>query len=287
MKKIRHLLEYVVIKTILSILGRLDIATASNIGGWVARVFCPLLGVNKNAVRNLKMAIPELDDKQIKEIISKMWDNLGRVVAELPHMAKLTPEKFNEIAEIEGLENIEKMSKNGGFFFTGHIGNWELAAIAPYLNNCPIHIVYRTANNPYVDKMINGFRSGYKKAIIPKGSAGARQIIKALRQSDIVGMLIDQKQNDGLSVPFFGHDAMTASAIVNLSMKYDCYLSGIQIIRTKGHKFKVKIYEPFKFTDDDNELSAMTKLNKTLEGWIRENPGQWFWMHNRWPRAKV
>ena len=123
---------------------------------------------------------------------------------------------------------------------------------------------------------------------MPKGPVGARYIIKAIKNGEHIGMLVDQKQNDGIAVPFFGKDAMTASAIANLALKFNCQLVPTEVIRVKGPKFKVKIYDPIileKTGDQEKDIyNTMVKINSILEGWIRKNPEQWFWVHNRWPK---
>lgn len=290
-KKIRHIIEAAVVKAVYYLFAMMPLDMASAIGGRLGRMFGPFIRVNKTAVKNLKLAMPELDDLQIKKITRDMWDNLGRTVAEFPHMSKYTGEKFDEIIEVEGQEHIKNAAKSGKstIFFSGHIANWEIVPKTFYEKGCPSVLVYRKSNNPYLDRLIVDVRKSYQSDSVPKGTVGARKLIQAIAKGRHIGMLVDQKQNDGIAVPFFGHDAMTAPAIANFALRYDCSLVPLCVARTNGAKFRAKIFPPLviKKTGDKEQdiLNLMKEINLILEGWIRENPGQWLWVHNRWPKG--
>ena len=125
--------------------------------------------------------------------------------------------------------------------------------------------------------------------MFPKGPKGSIKMLRALKEGHSLAMLVDQKMNDGIAVPFFGRDAMTAPAIAEFALRYDMPLIPARVIRTQGAHFKATIYPPLtcKKTGDTEKdvLTIMTTVNATLESWIRENPEQWFWVHKRWPNA--
>src|SRR5207253_2644034 len=102
-----------------------------------------------------------------------------------------------------------------------------------------------------------------------------------------LAMLIDQKMNDGIAVPFFGRDAMTAPAIAEFALRYNLELIPARVVRTKGCHFEATIFPPMAYekTGDEEKdvLTIMTAINAILETWIREHPEQWFWVHKRWP----
>jgi KDO2-lipid IV(A) lauroyltransferase len=190
--------------------------------------------------------------------------------------------------EIQGLENIDflKNSKVGAIFFSAHIANWELSPRIARTNDVDLSLIYRAANNKLVDAIMCSERSKHNISIIPKGAKASRQIIEALRQGRSLAMLVDQKMNDGINVPFFGRDAMTASAIARLALNFNCPLIPVQVIRTHGANFIVKIIPPLSFTrtgDNSQDIYNIIKdINLLIELWIRENPTQWFWLHKRW-----
>jgi len=290
MKNLLHIVEFIIAKIALTIFGAMSFATASNIGGWLGRFIGPKLSATKTARRNIKLAMPELSAARIEESLLGMWDNLGRVITEYAHMGRITSQQIHDFVEIENQENLDALIKTkGGFLMTGHLANWEMIAAITFQRGCPLHIVYRKANNPYINKMIYNIRAKQQVSSSAKGSVGARKMIQALRDGKHIGILVDQKQNDGIEVPFFGIPAMTAPAIATLALKYQYPIHPARIVRVSGHKFRYIFYPAMSVDKTGNEkqdiLNLMTKINLILEGWIREHPEQWFWVHNRWPKG--
>lgn len=291
MKKIRHIIEYIIAKSLFVLFSLMPIRVSSYICGKIGRVFGPFLKAHKTAKNNLQQAFPEFDDKKIKIILNKMWDNLGRFIGEFPHMAKLKGDDFSKIVEIEGADNFNEAFNSGQnvLCFSGHFANWEMIPKAAYeLGAKDLHIVYRKTNNPYVEKIVLDVRKNYQSVAMPKGAKGARLLIKAIKENKMIGLLLDQKQNDGIAVPFFGRDAMTASAVANLGIKYNSLILPLQVKRVKGSKFKVIIHKAYRFSNSGSQeqdvYNAMVKVNNTFEQWITQKPEDWFWVHNRWPK---
>ena len=287
-KYIRHPLEAAGLVVVWTVFRMLSVDRASALGGWLGRGIGPHLPVSKRARNNLRRVMPELSEAEIKKIVVDMWDNLARTAAEFPHIRKF---KFGpgERVEVTGIENIKSLAESSRpvMFYSGHIGNWELAPLTAARNGLETAFVYREANNRLVQKLYMRGRRGLTHGLIRKGAKGAREMIKVLREGRPVGMLIDQKMNDGIAVPFFGEDAMTAPALAHMAMRFDCQVIGARVIRLNGARFRVEIYPPkhvAKSGDKDADaLAFLTDVNREIEGWIRERPGQWLWLHNRWP----
>ena len=121
-----------------------------------------------------------------------------------------------------------------------------------------------------------------------RGAAVGKDLIKAIKAKYAISMLVDQKMNDGIKVPFFGRPAMTAHAIARLALQFGYPIVPCQIVRTKGSYFRVIIHPPIDIQKTNNTdtdcYNIMLKINRILEGWIKENPSQWLWFHNRWGR---
>lgn len=269
----------------------LPLDRASAVGGWLGRTLGPKLGVRKIARRNLVAAFPEKSPAELDAIMAEMWDNLGRVMAEFPHIGRMDiygDPRF----EISGIEHADAMRDDGkpGIFLTPHLGNWELSAHAVIQREpwtTPLAIVYRAANDPAAEWLLRYGRRGLKAEMIAKGTAGARRIVEVLRAGGHIGMLPDQKMNDGISVPFFGRPAMTAPAIAQLALKYGCYILPGYVERVKGAHFRLHILPSIPLPDSGDrkaDIVALTAdINRRMEEWIRRHPGQWLWVHRRWP----
>lgn len=268
--------------------GLLPLDWASAIGGASARLIGPRLGVSKRARLNIRRALPELADHEIANIVAEMWDNLGRVAAEYPHLRQIRVFEPGGGVETHGLEHIDRAVATGRrmIIFSGHIANWEIAMLAAIQYGISVAQIYRAANNPLVDRMITRFR-GSSGELIPKGSVAARRAIAVLRRGAHLTMLADQKMNDGVPVPFFGRTAMTSSALASLALRFDCDVLPARVERLGGAHFRLTVFPPLPMPrsgDHHADVAAlMARVNQTLEEWIRDRPEEWFWLHRRWP----
>jgi len=240
----------------------------------------------------LAIVFPELSADEIEVIVDRMWDNLGRTAGEHPHLAKFNPYKENSRVEVIGTEYLDQLRDDDapGLIFAGHMANWELSPLAGTKRGLKLHLVYRRANNPFFDRLIQKGRAALGSELFPKGSEGSKGIIRALKKGDHLAMLVDQKMNDGISVPFLGRDAMTAPALAQLALKYKCPVLPAQVERLGGAHFRVTIYPPLELPnsgDKQADIAAMTTtVNEHLGDWIKQRPEQWLWVHNRWPNEQ-
>ena len=267
----------------------LPVDAASWLGGALGRLVGPHLGVTRNARRNLKRVFSEMQGAELERIISAMWDNLGRTAGEHPHLEKFDPYGAGSRVEVAGIEHMDALRDDGiaGIFFAGHLANWELPPLAGTKRGLVVHAVYRRANNPFFDTIVQKGRAVLGGDLFPKGSEGAKATLRALRRGDHMAMLVDQKMNDGIAVPFFGRPAMTAPAAAQLGLRFDCPIIPARMERTNGCRFRLSFYpalEPPASGDRHADIAAMmAEVNTIIEGWIRERPEQWLWLHGRWP----
>jgi KDO2-lipid IV(A) lauroyltransferase len=277
----------------------LPIDIASAFGGALARHIGPRLGISRRARRNLSAALPELSASEIERVMRGMWDNLGRVAAEYPHLRRIrvfppdgrpwraVPGAGGRV-ETCGIEHLDRAIAAGRpvIVFGGHLGNWEIAALAAGQKGIDVAQIYRAANNKLVDRMIARFR-GTASEFIPKGAIASRRALAALRRGAHLTLLIDQKLNDGIPVPFFGRPAMTAPALALLALHFDCAVLPARVERRRGAHFRLTIHPPLALPRSGERAADVAALmgavNRTLETWIRECPEQWFWLHRRWP----
>ena len=265
----------------------LPLDAASALGGALARAIGPLLPPHKVARANLRAAFPEKSEAEIAAILSGMWDNLGRTFFEIPHIVSMV-----EIGRVEftGLEHVEALRDDSlpGLFWSAHTGNWELTCIGARVVGMPLHRIYRRANNPKMECLFRESRDFVEGELLPKGAAGAKRALQLLHKGGHLAMMVDQKMNDGIAVPFFGRAAMTAPALATFALRYRCPMVALRAIRLKGVRFRIDFYPPciLEPTGDRpaDELAAMTEVNRTIETWVREHPEQWLWVHRRWPK---
>lgn len=264
---------------------------ASTLGGRLGQRVGPFLKWHRIATRNLHFIYPDWEDSRYQATLSAMWENLGRNLAEYFWLNTAQLHARIEIDETSRRLLAEAPHQGKPVIcFGGHIANWEIVPLSIHLQGLQLALIYRRANNPYVEKLIHRIRQDYSVAHFPKGPKGAAEAIRALKQGNSVGMLVDQKMNNGISFPFLGKPAMTATAIAELATKYGARIIGVRIQRLQGVRFRVTAQEVFLPEDSPSQAEAvntiMLKIHSLLEEWINDDPAQWLWVHQRWQKWK-
>lgn len=285
-KTTRYRLEAALARAMFAILGALPLDWASGLVGALARAVGPRLKVSRMAKRNLARCFPEKNAAEIHSILVQVWDNLGRVAGEFPHMGELVKDRV----EVVGVEHLHAARDDGlgALFISAHLGNWEIPGAVAARHGLPVTLVYRAANNPWVEDL---YRKGRTVTAVggqvAKGPEGARELLTILRKGGHVGMLVDQKMNDGIAVPFFGRDAMTAPATAKFALKFRCPVIPLRVERLGGAHFRLSFLPPMALPQSGDAradtMALMTEINVLIEQWVRERPGQWLWLHKRWP----
>ena len=268
----------------------LPVDAASAFGAAALRTLGPLTGADRTIRRNLELAFPEKDAAERDRIRIAHWEQFGRFVAEFPMLDRLTPASGR--VEVVGAERLAAIAAGGQptLMISGHFSNFEIMAAAIVAAGVKCQVSYRPANNPYFnDRIIQGRARYGVTSLAPKGSEGAREIMRALSRGESVAMLIDQKFNAGVASPIFGHMAHTSAGPVRLAQRVGGKVTPLAVQRLKGARFRVTIYEPIVLADTgDREADTVTgvrQLNAFLEERIRERPEEWFWAHKRWPKS--
>lgn len=282
-----HLGEAAGLVVVMTIFSCLPVDWASRLGGFIGRTAAPHLGLSRRALRNLRRAMPENSETENRRILRGMWDNLCRAMAEYPHLARIAASGSGRVEIVNG-EVLTGLAAGGkpGILFGGHLGNWEIgSSIVHRLMGSSVLSVYRAANNRWVDGLMRRFHR--TRRAVPKGADGGRALIRQLRGGGSIALLVDQKQNDGIAVPFFKRAAMTAPALARLGHRFGCPIIPVRFERLVGARFRCTVFAPIKVAETGDVardvLATMTSVNAMLEDWIRSCPEQWLWVHSRWP----
>lgn len=278
---------------LIAIFKMLGLDAASALGGFIGREILYRTPITHRARDNLRAAYPEKSPEETEAILREMWDNLGRTVAEYPHLHKISmngPDPRIEVTHVERSDAAMETGK-GVLFISGHFANWEVMPAAAAQRGYDGGTVYRPVNNPYVDRWIVKQRiNAGSKEMITKGPQGTRRIFTLLRRGKAIFLLADQKTNEGVAAPFFGQMAMTTPAPAGLALRLGAILLPAWNERLKGARFRMHIHPPIRFTptgNSDEDVQALTaRINQAIEECVRERPSQWLWIHRRWPREK-
>jgi KDO2-lipid IV(A) lauroyltransferase len=260
----------------------------------VARTLGPLLPVHQVALRNIRAAFPELPPAEHARIAREAWDNLGRTASEYPHLDKIwdfdpaatTPGRIRIAPEVSARFLELREDGKPALLFAAHLANWELPAIAGPKHGMPSAVLYRTPNNPDIARDIVAMRSGVMGRLINANIAAPVRMMEALDEGLHVGMLIDQFFARGPRIDVFGRPTHANPLLARLARQFDCPVHGTRAIRLPNGCFQLDITPAIDLPRDAKgrvDVDAATQvLNDIVEGWIREHPGQWLWMHRRW-----
>jgi KDO2-lipid IV(A) lauroyltransferase len=276
---------------LLGIFWVLPIDWASALGGWLARQIGTRLAVNRRALAHLRLALPDLPEAECKRIAAGMWDNLGRLVAEYPHLGTIADPASGRV-EVLHAERMVGVQQGGRPFigFSGHLANFELMPIVAYHHGLNLTVVSRPVNNPLIQRILLYFRErptgNWGK--VPKGIEGGRQTVKLLDQGLNLGVLVDQRTSQGVALPLFGRPARTTLGIAKLAIDKNLPIVPVHLERLGGARFRITLEEPVSHPQLGNRQeeakAMMTEVNQILERWIRQRPEDWLWLHRRWDR---
>lgn len=244
---------------------------------------------------NLKAAFPEKSPDEIEAILAGVWDNLGRIGAEFAHLDRIWdydldhPEKPSRVEfSPRSKELFDQLRDDGkpALFFAAHLGNWELPALAAVAHGLDAAILFRRPNIESADRAIERIRAVKMGTLVPAGRDAPLKLAHALQNGQHVAMLVDQYLTNGVPVTFFGRKTTANPMLARLRRQFDCPIHGTRIIRLPNNRFLAELSEEVKPAFDASGQidvqGTMQAVTDVVEGWVREYPEQWLWLHRRW-----
>jgi len=290
-KRIKNWFLYRLISSIISLLNFLPRNVAITVGGiWGQSAFLVIRDARRRTLSNLSMAFGEkTNEKELTRLGRKVFQNLGKNVADAIRLKKMTWEDVEKITEIEGLEHLDRayQAGKGVIALGGHIGNFELLAAYLSLRGYKVSVVGRELYDPRLDRLLVKNRESVGLENIPS-QAGIRPVIRTLRAGRVLGVLADQDSSRvrGVFVDFFGRPARTPAGPGLLSYKIRSPIIPMAILRKGRDRYKIIVKPEVELGfsgDREKDLIDVTqKYTRVLESIIREYPDQWLWMHDRW-----
>jgi KDO2-lipid IV(A) lauroyltransferase len=266
----------------------------ANLFGRILRLIGPMTREQKIGRANLTAAFPEKSPQEIETVLAGVWDNLGRIGAEFAHLDHIwdydpdRPEKSRIEFSARSEELFDQIRDDGkpALIFACHLGNWELPALAAVAHGLDSAILYRRPNIASADRIIQEMRSVKMGTLIPAGRDAPLRLAEALQNGQHVAMLVDQYLTNGVEVTFFGRKTRANPMLARLLRQVECPIHGVRIIRLPGHRFRAELSEEVKPVRDAagqiDIQGTMQAITSVVEGWIREYPDQWLWLHRRW-----
>ena len=290
MRIIRYFLEFILVIFFFLIFKIIGLKLSSKLGEIIGKYFGPLFRKKAIAKKNILIAFPNINETSIDQIIDDMWRNIGSIFGEYIHINKfsiLDEEKNKIVFTNKNNLQILKNNKKPVVFFSGHFANFELMAKCLQELEFNIGAIYRPLNNIFLNPIMEFIRKKYICSIqIEKGSAGTKKLIKHISANNPLALMIDQRLSSSIRVPFFNQPATTTTTPAQLSIKYDALLVPVFLKRLKKTKYEFLIEEPLvvkKTNNYENDIFNITEImNKKIEEFIKVNPANWLWSHDRW-----
>ena len=266
----------------------------ANLGGAIMRRLGPWLPEHRVGQANIAFVFPEKSDAEREQILIGSWDNLGRIAAEFAHLDRLwdhdpaRPGQGRMLESDEAYARMVQMRDDGkpALVFSAHLANWELPAVAATFYGLDTTVLYRPPNVSAIADAVVKMRAGIMGRLIPTGLDAPVRVAEALEHGSHVAMLVDQYATRGVDVTFFGRAARTNPLIARLAQHFDCPIYGVHMVRHPGNRFRLELTEPISAVRDDagnvDVRQTMQRINDIVEGWVREHPEQWLWLHRRW-----
>lgn len=287
-KTLKHILEVLLGYPFIWLFRFLGLDIGGRLSRRLLRFIGPWTNRHKLIKRNLTATYPDASPREIDRWAMQVWDNMGRIVVEFTNFEQLYREHGKRIKIVNG--DLPKQAMEDGsalIIFGAHMGNWEALTIA--LNITGLHgtIIYQKLSNPFFNGWIMRTRNKIENfEFISKGKDSAKVLIKALKQGHSIAMLTDQKFNKGVAVTFLGRNAMSPSAPANMARRYGAKLMMISCERLEDCNFEVTFHPAFEAHKTDNLAEDIKNTTQKMNDYhaevINKNPGQWFWLHNRW-----
>ena len=241
----------------------------------------PRLAKSKHVERNLRLAFPQLDDREIRELTREVWGTAGAVLAEIPHFKAICDRAYDDsfCRSINLDVDAYRAGRKFGIFMAAHLANWEITAASAAYLGYPMSVVHASSKNAYMEKVLSRRRGKLQCGLISRDE-GARPLIRELSAGRSIGLVADAREDDGVALPFFGHEKMTTVAPARLALRFGCDFVPVRVERLGGIDFRITFYDPIKpdpraSSDRLRAVQMTAEVNQLFEQWIRERPEEW------------
>ena len=241
------------------------------------------------AAENMRHAFPHWDEARRLRTARAVYAHFGQTLLDILWLDGRPREAFLSLVVEEGRANVDpvRAAGRGAVYVTAHFGNWEFYGVAWAWMGEPIGVVARPLDNPALDARLRGFRAQSGNTVISKRRA-LGEILRLIRSGQGVAILVDQnvQEQDGIFVDFFGRKAATTTVAAALTVKTGCALVPVHCESLPDGRYRFVYGRPMEWTSSGNRQEDIARLTQAMtaaiEGWVRERPEQWLWMHRRW-----
>jgi Kdo2-lipid IVA lauroyltransferase/acyltransferase len=283
--------DYVFLWVIQKIMQILPVDLSSRLGARIGGFIGPLMRQKSGIFRdNFSLAFPELNERELDELVKKAWGRAGRVLGEYPHLSSILQDP--ERIQIEIKAPIQTFSDTSRplIVAAAHLSNWEVICSSLARMGIPNASLYSPPSNPLLDKMLLDSRAALNCELVPRDNS-ARTLMRALQRGRSLGTVVDRRIDEGHPIEFFGHKKMSTLMPAKLALKFNSPLTPVQVERLQDARYKVTFHPPIEPSDrqlSENEqaIDMTQQLHVHFEQWIRQKPEDWLCSKRMWEKKK-
>ncbi|MCZ6819324.1 MAG: lysophospholipid acyltransferase family protein [Calditrichaeota bacterium] len=289
LRKPSWLVEAFMVKSLGRLTMSMPLERAAGFNGVVFRKLSYCFQFTSRIRRNLSIAFPEKDQREIGQLTQNVCTHLGWAAVELVLAKRIWRERKQRVEFVveEGID-LSHYRGRPAVLVTGHIGAWQITSFLTAQYKLRMTSIYAPEENPYLRDYFHRLRSNLPCHFISRDSC-MRALTKELKQGHFVGLTSDTRLDGGVPVSFFGKSMLANTTAARLALLHNCDLFPIRAERLPGMRFRVTLCRAIRPKDEDAPMSEkarqMTeKLFGHFEAWIRDNPDQWMCYSRRWPQ---
>jgi KDO2-lipid IV(A) lauroyltransferase len=291
LKRVRHLLEYFIVRVLLLLVDVLPLRACIRIAHGVGDlVYFVHAGRRRIAVENILAAGIVADRREAERLAHAVFRQFARVLVESvksdtwfrkhPWQECVTWKVDPELAALLDDPNA------GLILACGHLGSWEIGGQL-LSHRKPVVGITRKVNNPYIDRLMHRRRPRNRFELILKRDVNLARLGAPLREGKLLAMMIDQNaKRHGMLVDFFGRPASSHTSIALLHLITKTPLCFGYCTQVGPMRFEFRATGPFRFAPTGDKQADIRRilehLNRELEAAVRASPGEYMWGHRRW-----
>lgn len=241
-------------------------------------------------IENMRHVLgPRASSRMVQAAARRSVRNYAKYVVDFLRFPKLSRQEILQAIGIDSWERFDALlHQDRGVIFIGlHMGNWDLAGAAAGIRGYPFHVITDTIKPLVLDGDIQGIRRAKGMRILPMDQA-ARGVLRALRNKEMVGLLIDKPTpGSGVEVRFFDGPVWVPAGAATLALKTNARIIPGGVIRLPNNRFHLIIEDGFDYAptgDHQTDVRQITQAVMTaLEAMVRRHPEQWYMFRRMWP----
>ncbi|RMF76340.1 MAG: hypothetical protein D6738_01640 [Acidobacteria bacterium] len=282
-------LEALVLLGLAGVLRRAEPRRRARIGRRIGGLAWRLAGSRRRLAEDNVAAALGLPADEAAAVAREAFRHSGRILAECLAMPAYARPHERRLFDVRGLGHLAAAHAEGRgvIVFSAHYGNWELVAQQQALAGYPLDLIARPLDNPYLERRFRRWREQCGNRVLGKHGV-LRRAVATLRAGRALAILIDQNATarPRLFVPFLGRPAATTPTLGRLAVRLGAPVVPVVSRPRDDGGYRIDYHPPLgapSGLDDEARARWLTlEATRMIERWIREEPGCWMWMHDRW-----